>query len=53
MVSSDLPFLLDCPSHLSAYLNRFAPDIPGHVRRLLVERIAKTTEPELVAARCG
>jgi len=42
MVSSDLPFLLDCASHLSAYLNRFAPDIPAHVRRLLVERL---TEP--------
>ncbi len=41
MVSSDLPFLLDSASHLSAYLNRFAPDIPGHVRRLLVTRITK------------
>jgi hypothetical protein len=38
MVSSDLPFLLDAPGHLSAYLSRFAPDIPGHVRRILVER---------------
>jgi hypothetical protein len=39
MVSSDLPFLLDSPEHLSAYLTRFAPDIPGHVRRLLIERV--------------
>jgi hypothetical protein len=39
MVASDLPFLLDSASHLSAYLNRFAPDIPSHVRRLLVARI--------------
>lgn len=46
MVSSDLPFLLDSASHLSAYLDRFAPDIPSHVRRLLVARIATTTEPE-------
>ena len=38
MVSSDLPFLLDSAVHLSAYLNRFAPDIPGHVRHLLVAK---------------
>lgn len=39
MVSSDLPFLLDSPGHLSAYLSRFAPDIPGHVRRILIGRM--------------
>jgi len=38
MVASDLPFLLDSPGHLTAYLDRFAPDIPVHVRRLLVAR---------------
>jgi len=50
MVASDLPFLLDSASHLSAYLNRFAPDIPSHVRRLLVVRITTTTDQETVAA---
>jgi len=50
MVASDLPFLLDSASHLSAYLNRFAPDIPSHVRRLLVTKITKTTHQETVAA---
>jgi hypothetical protein len=50
MVASDLPFLLDSASHLSAYLNRFAPDIPSHVRRLLVARITKTADQETVAA---
>jgi hypothetical protein len=50
MVASDLPFLLDSASHLSAYLNRFAPDIPSHVRRLLVARITKTTDQVTVAA---
>jgi hypothetical protein len=44
MVSSDLPFLFDTASHLAAYLDRFAPDIPGHVRRLLVARVAGTAE---------
>jgi hypothetical protein len=50
MVASDLPFLLDSASYLSAYLNQFAPDIPSHVRRLLVARITKTTDQETVAA---
>jgi hypothetical protein len=50
MVASDLPFLLDSASHLSAYLDRFAPEIPAHVRRLLVARIMKTTDQETVAA---
>jgi len=39
MVASDLPFLLDSAGHLSAYLRRFAPGIPGHVRRLLVAKV--------------
>ena len=43
MVPSDLPFLLDSGSHLSAYLDRFAPDIPPHIRRFLIARITKTT----------
>lgn len=50
MVASDLPFLLDSASYLSAYLNRFAPDIPSHVQRLLVARITKTTDQVTVAA---
>jgi hypothetical protein len=42
MVTSDLPFLLGSPAHVSAYLHRFAPGIPTHVRRLLVARITGT-----------
>jgi Domain of unknown function (DUF6875) len=53
MVSSDLPFLLDSASQLSAYLDRFAPDIPSHVRRLLVARITHTTDQQPVAASRG
>jgi hypothetical protein len=41
MVASDLPFLLNSRRHFSAYLNRFARDIPGHVRNELVERITE------------
>jgi hypothetical protein len=50
MVASDLPFLLHSASHLSAYLDRFAPDLPGHVRRLLVAKITKTTDQKTAAA---
>jgi len=50
MVSSDLPFLLGSASHLSAYLDRFAPGIPSHVRRHLVARITKTIDQETAAA---
>jgi len=32
-------------SHLSAYLDRFAPDIPGHVRRLLGPKITAAGRP--------
>jgi hypothetical protein len=50
MMASDLPFLLGSASHLTAYLDRFAPGIPGHVRRLLVARITKTADPHTAAA---
>jgi hypothetical protein len=50
MVASDLPFLLGSASHLSAYLDRFAPGIPGHVRRLLVAKITETAGQETAAA---
>jgi hypothetical protein len=49
MVSSDLPFLLDSASHLSAYLDRFAPGIPGHIRRLLAARVAPTDQAPVAA----
>jgi hypothetical protein len=49
MVASDLPFLLGSAGHLSAYLDRFAPDIPSHVRRLLVARIATTADQQPIA----
>jgi len=44
MVASDLLFLLDSASHLAAYLDRFAPDIPGRVQRILVARITQPAE---------
>jgi hypothetical protein len=40
MVSSDLPFLVGCPAHAHAYLDRYGHGIPSHMRRYLVERLA-------------
>jgi hypothetical protein len=50
MVASDLPFLLGSASHLSAYLDLFAPGIPGHVRRFLVARITNMAGQEAAVA---
>jgi hypothetical protein len=50
MVASDLPFLVGSASHLSAYLDRFAPNIPSHIRRLLVARITRATDQHGAAA---
>jgi hypothetical protein len=49
MVASDLPFLLGSASQLSAYLDRFAPGIPSHVRRILAARLTKATSQQAVA----
>lgn len=52
MVASDLPFLVGAA--LSAYFDRFAPDIPSHIRRLLVLTIMNATDqhPATSRARC-
>jgi hypothetical protein len=44
MVSSDLPFLVGNPLHAAAYFDRFAPSIPAHTRRYLVDRLV--TSPD-------
>lgn len=51
MVSSDLPFLLDSASHLSTYFSRFATEVPAHIRRLLIEKIMKTTDPDTITTQ--
>jgi hypothetical protein len=50
MVASDLPFLMGSASHFSAYLDRFAPNIPSHIRRLLVARVTEATDQHGAAA---
>ena len=41
MVASDLPFLLGDPDHASTYFSLFAPAIPAHTRRHLVEQLVR------------
>ena len=45
MVSSDLPFLVGCPAHADAYLERYGQGIPAHMRRFLVQRVADVAVP--------
>ena len=39
MVPSDLPFLVESRLHASKYFERYAPSIPAHTRRYLVDRL--------------
>jgi hypothetical protein len=41
MVQYDLPFLLGSGAHLEAYLSRFAPAIPAHLRRQLTRALTR------------
>lgn len=41
MVPSDLPFLVESSLHASKYFERYAPSIPAHTRRYLVERLVE------------
>jgi hypothetical protein len=48
MVASDLPFLMGHPDHATTYFSLFAPGIPTHIRRHLVE--ALVTPPPAAGA---
>jgi hypothetical protein len=39
MIPSDLPFLVSSPIHASTYFERYAPSIPPHTRRYLVDAL--------------
>lgn len=41
MVTSDFAFLTADPAWIASYLARFAPEVPGHVRKSMVELIGK------------
>ena len=39
MISSDLPFLVGTAQHADVYFERYAPAVPAHTRRFLVDRL--------------
>lgn len=41
MVTSDFAFLTADPAWIASYLAKFAPEVPGHVRKSMVELIGK------------
>jgi GNAT superfamily N-acetyltransferase len=45
MVQYDLPFLMGAPEHLDAYLSRFAPGIPPHLRSQLAAAVGYMPSP--------
>jgi hypothetical protein len=49
MVQYDLPFLLGSGVHLEAYLSRFAPAIPAHLRRQLTRALTRAEMSKLSA----
>ncbi|NNH73018.1 hypothetical protein HLB23_24685 [Nocardia uniformis] len=48
MMTTDFPFLVDKPEWMDAYVRKFAPMIPAHVRAVVVRRL--TTRAETVPA---
>lgn len=45
MMTTDFPFLLDRPEWMDAYVRKFAPMIPAHVRAVVVRRLTTRAEP--------
>lgn len=48
MVTTDFPFLLEQPDWMSAYVKKYAPALPAHVRHVVVNRLiaARTVDVE-------
>ncbi|WP_373862461.1 DUF6875 domain-containing protein [Nocardia acidivorans] len=44
MMTTDFPFLLDKPEWMNAYVRKFAPGLPAHVRAVMVGRL--TARPD-------
>ncbi|MFD4430788.1 DUF6875 domain-containing protein [Nocardia sp. NPDC058497] len=42
MMATDFPFLLSRPEYMSAYVKKFAPALPAHVRNVVVGRLMDT-----------
>lgn len=49
MMATDFPFLLSRPEWMSAYVKKFAPGVPEHVRRIVVGRLIASANTEVPA----
>ncbi|MFE6925792.1 DUF6875 domain-containing protein [Nocardia sp. NPDC057663] len=47
MMATDFPFLLSRPEWMSAYVKKFAPALPAHVRNIVVDRLIAGTSTEV------
>ncbi len=47
MMATDFPFLLSRPEWMSAYVKKFAPGLPAHVREVVVGRLMASTNGEI------
>lgn len=51
MMTTDFPFLVEHPEWLTAYVKKFAPALPAHVRRAVVSRMAAGSGAEVAEYR--
>ncbi|MEV0063904.1 DUF6875 domain-containing protein [Nocardia sp. NPDC050718] len=49
MMATDFPFLISRPEWMSAYVKKFAPGLPAHVRRVVVGRLIANANAEVPA----
>ncbi|MFI9506590.1 DUF6875 domain-containing protein [Nocardia sp. NPDC052566] len=49
MMATDFPFLLERPEWMSAYVKKFAPALPAHVRHAVVSRLTAAADTDIPA----
>ncbi len=49
MMTTDFPFLLGRPEWMTAYVKKFAPSLPAHVRRVVVGRLTESSNLDVPA----
>ncbi|QIS09296.1 DUF6875 domain-containing protein [Nocardia arthritidis] len=53
MMATDFPFLLERPEWMSAYVKKFAPALPAHVRHAVVRRLTANPDTKVAAYRAA
>lgn len=49
MMTTDFPFLLERPEWMNAYVRKFAPALPSHVRAVVVRRLTSRLDTDVPA----